>query len=1086
MLNLVLGRDWTANRDAILSRIACDVHSRKGNRILMVPELISHETERRLCMVAGDTSSRYAEVLSFTRLARRVADSMGSAAVECLDNGGRVVAMAAAARQLSSRLKAYAAVETKPEFLVGLIDGIDEFKRCCITSQDLQSAAMSTEGSLAQKLEELSLLMEAYDGLCSRGKRDPRDQMTWLLEQLEEGSFGEEHVFYIDGFPDFTRQNLAIIEHLIKVSPSVTVSLNCDCVDSPLLAFEKAGTTARQILQCARRAGVEVHIEVIPEKQDTLALVRSRLFQGSISAGSGKTVLTALRGESAYLECMDAAEHVMDLVAAGYRYRDITLVCTDMAVYEPLVDLIFHRFHIPVYRSGKEEILQKSVISTVLTALDAALSGFEQREVLRYLRSALSVLDLDICDLVENYCVVWGIRGQKWTVNWENHPDGLSGVWDETSRQLLAVLNEARYLAITPLQNLQKGFRDAVDLRGQVRALYAFLEDIRLEQRLSQLAQEMDDAGDNRSAQILNQLWEILLSALEQMHDVLGETRWDAEHFSRLFRLLLSQYDVGTIPPVLDAVQMGPVTAMRCHQQKHLIVLGAEEGKLPGYTGSAGVLTDQERVALREMGVPLTGGAMEGIQAEFAEIYGMFCGAEETIRVSCSGDQPSFVFRRLAELAGREQQIPRGSGFARADAFEAGAYLAQWNAEKEAYALQTLDAYRETCRRREFTLGTITAENVRRLYGSTLNLSASQIDRQAECRLSYFLKYGLRAKERKEATVDPAEFGTYVHAVLENTARCIRELGGFHKVSLEETLDIAHRYSDEYAAQRFSQLDSERMTYLFRRNLRELDMVVRELWQELKDAQFEPSGFEVNFGSADGLPPIAIPNSSMNAVLRGFIDRVDTWSFGGNTYYRVVDYKTGRKDFDYCDVFNGVGLQMLLYLFALRDSGDESLGDRPVPAGVQYFPARAPYITAEGRLSEEEAEKERKSLWKRRGLLLQDEMVLQAMEPGETPQRMCYTVRKDGSLSGDLADREQLKLLETYIFQYLGRMVEDIASGNVEPNPYTRGSSHNACAFCPYGAVCHEAQVEGRRNYQAMKPQRFWEEVEKEMKHHGR
>ena len=255
---------------------------------------------------------------------------------------------------------------------------------------------------------------------------------------------------------------------------------------------------------------------------------------------------------------------------------------------------------------------------------------------------------------------------------------------------------------------------------------------------------------------------------------------------------------------------------------------------------------------------------------------------------------------------------------------------------------------------------------------------------------------------------------------------------------------------------------------------------------ELKDALFEPAGFEVNFGGTDGLPPIPIPNGSMNAVLRGFIDRVDTWTHFGNTYYRVVDYKTGRKDFDYCDVFNGVGLQMLLYLFALRDSGDPSLGDRPIPAGVQYFPARAPYIPAEGPLTEENAQKERKSIWKRRGLLLQDETVLQAMEPGESSQRMCYMVKKDGSLSGDLADRDQLKLLEAYIFRYLGSMVEDIASGNVEPNPYTRGSSHNACAFCPYSSVCHEAQVEGRRNYQAMKPQRFWEEVEKEVKRHGR
>ena len=257
--------------------------------------------------------------------------------------------------------------------------------------------------------------------------------------------------------------------------------------------------------------------------------------------------------------------------------------------------------------------------------------------------------------------------------------------------------------------------------------------------------------------------------------------------------------------------------------------------------------------------------------------------------------------------------------------------------------------------------------------------------------------------------------------------------------------------------------------------------MVEELWQELKDSAFGPVGFEVSFGSSDGLPPIAIPNKSMHALLRGFIDRVDVWHTSGSSYYRVVDYKTGKKDFDYCDVFNGVGLQMLLYLFALRSSGDASLGKHPVPAGVQYFPARAPYLPAEGLLDDVTAEKDRRPHWKRKGLLLQDEAVLQAMEPGEQPVRMCYTIRKDGTYSGDLADRDQLKLLEQYVFHILGRMVEEIASGCVEPNPYTRGSSHSACTYCPYGSICHEATVEGRRNYKTMSAQRFWEEIGKEM-----
>ncbi|MGM9659767.1 MAG: PD-(D/E)XK nuclease family protein [Faecousia sp.] len=1085
MVHLLLGRDWTANTDEILRRIARDVRQRKGNRILMVPELISHETERRLCVFAGDTASRYAEVLSFTRLARRVSDTMGSAAVECLDNGGRVVAMAASARQLSSRLKAYAAVETKPEFLTGLIDAVDEFKRCCITSQDLLAASQQTSGSLAQKLEELSLLMEGYDGLCARGKRDPRDQMTWLLEQLEEGTFAQEHTFYIDGFPDFTRQNLAILEYLMQVSPEVTISLNCDRIDSNLLAFEKAGDTAREIYQCARRAGVEIQVEEVRPNPTPMNAVREKLFQGVIPTGEAKGILHICRAESAYQECLHAALRIRELVEQGNRYRDITVVCTDLPAYQPLVDLVFHRFHIPVYRSGTEEILQNSVIYTVLSAMDAAIGGFEQRDVLRYLRSALSPLDADTCDQVENYAVIWGIRGAKWTENWSGHPDGLSGQWDETSKKALTLLNEARLLAIAPLQRLRQGFRDAKNLRHQVLALYAFLEDIRLEQQLTQMAQALDDGGDPRQAQILNQLWEILLSALEQMYAVLGDTSWEAEHFSRLFRLLLSQYDVGTIPPVLDAVQMGVVSAMRCHRQKHLIVLGAEEGKLPGYSGSSGVLTDQERVTLRELGVPLTGGSMEGIQAEFAEIYGVFCGAEDSITVSCSGEQPSFLYRRLCVLAGGEAQADTSLGFAQADALEAGACLARWNAEDMARALHVLPGYGDTSARRAYALGTVEKQSIQKLYGTTLNLSASQIDRQAECRLSYFLKYGLRAKERKEAAIDPAEFGTYVHAVLENTARCIRDMGGFHQVSLEETLDIAHRFSQEYAAQRFSQLDSQRMTYLFQRNVQELDMVVRELWMELKESGFEPAEFEVSFGTGEDLPPIAIPNPAMHAVLRGFVDRVDIWNSGASRYFRVVDYKTGRKDFDYCDVFNGVGLQMLLYLFSLQDSGDELLGENPIPAGVQYFPARAPYLSAEGKLDGEAAAKERAASWKRRGLLLRDEAVLQAMEPGESPRRMCYTVKKDGTLSGDLADREQLKQLKGFVFRVLSDMVEDIASGNVEPNPYTRGASHNACAFCPYGTVCHEANVEGRRNYKAMTAQRFWEEVEKEMKHHG-
>ena len=1086
MLHLLIGTDWTANRREILGRISADVKDGLGGRILLVPELISHDTERRLCAAAGDTLSRYAEVLSFSRLANRVAEECGGPTPECLDNGGRVVAMAASARSLHSQLKAYASVETRPEFLTDLVNAVDEFKRCRISSQDLKAAAEQTEGSLAQKLEELSLLLDAYDGLCAQGKRDPRDMETLLLEQLESGTYGEEHVFYIDGFPDFTRQHLAILEHLIRVSPNVTVSVNCDVPGSGRLAFEKCGDTAARLIRCAKQAGVEVQVETVAPSGRVLHKVCNLLFQGKLPdpAAIGAS-LQVRQADTVYQECMGAAERVMELVRGGCRYRDISIVCADMPAYQNTLSLIFHRCGIPLYRSGTDDILQKSAISAVLSALDVVLGGFEQKDVLRYLRSVLSPLDLDLCDRVENYGILWGIRGSRWLKPWENHPDGLDGVWDEASQNRLEELEQARIVGLTPLEHLYRGFRQAVTVKQQVEVLFDFFAEIGLAERMAALASGLETAGDDRSAQILNQLWEILLSALEQLHDVLGHMAWDGQTFTRLFILLLSQYDVGTIPPVLDAVMAGPVSAMRCQEQKHLIVLGASEGCLPGYGGASGVLTDQERVKLRSIGVPLTGGSLEGLQAEFAEIYGVFCGARESIAVSWSGPQPSFVVRRLAEMAGGVSQWKPVFGTALAGNSQAGAYLAAWNAEDLAIRLGVEDAYRDICRRRDHTLGTIGTENVRKLYGSVLHLSASQIDRQAECRLSYYLKYGLRAKERKEATIDPSEFGTYVHAVLEQTARKVMELGGFHQVSLEKTMELAGEYADQYAKERFGQIESSRLTYLFQRNSQELDLVVRELWQELSASAFEPVDFETDFGGKSGLPPIDISGKTMAAQLRGFVDRVDAWKELGRNYFRIVDYKTGKKDFDYCDVFNGIGLQMLLYLFALAQEGQPILGDDPVPAGVQYFPARVPLLPSDGYLDDEEAQQQRQKEWKRRGLLLNDEAVLEAMEPEGAPKRLSVTRKKDGSISGDLADREQLKQLREYVFRILGSMVDDIASGHVEPNPYTRGGSHNACTFCPYGAVCHNAQVEGRRNYKAMSSQRFWEEIGKELDRHG-
>ena len=175
--------------------------------------------------MGGSSVSRYAEVLSLKRLSDRVAAFCGGAARAYLDKGGRLLNMASAAEQVSAKIKLYAAVLKRPEFLVDLVAMTEEFQSYCLEPQTLLEAAGRAQGQFAQKLQELGLLYEAYLSVTDQGAADPAGRMTRLEQQLLETDWGACRTFYIDGFSDFTGAEYRVLEALLRRSRGVFLTL---------------------------------------------------------------------------------------------------------------------------------------------------------------------------------------------------------------------------------------------------------------------------------------------------------------------------------------------------------------------------------------------------------------------------------------------------------------------------------------------------------------------------------------------------------------------------------------------------------------------------------------------------------------------------------------------------------------------------------------------------------------------------------------------------------------------------------------------------------------------------------------------
>ena len=1106
MLNFLIGRAGAGKTAALMREIKANMDRGERGSILLVPEQYSHEAERELCRVCGDRLSLHAEVLSFTGLARAVEQRCGGAAAPWLDQGGRMLCMALAMQGVGSRLRVYSDARRRSELQDLLLHAVDELKTARIGAEALQRAAADCPEALGEKLTDLALVLEAYDSVVANGRADPLDRLTRLAETVDAGALPPETRVYVDGFIDFTGQEREVLCAMLRRGITLTVCLTLDDLYSESEIFALSRRAARSLMAAAEELGQRVNVSALEsEDESALRFFAEHLFDYSaVRREDGESPIRLLRAGSMAAECEQAAALCLSLVRdGGCRWRDIAIAVRGFEDYRGTLESVFRLYGVPLYTAARSDLSAKPLPAMIACVYEIVRGGWALDDMVSYLRTGLAGLSDAECDELENYLFKWQLRGSAWTRarDWRQHPDGFGGEYTPEVEERLRRINALRRRVAAPLRAFEKAAREAETALGQAKALAGLFAELRLPETLSRRAEALQAMGREKSAAEHRQLWELIVGALEQCDSILGESAMDLEQFGRLFTLVLSKYDIGTIPVSLDRVTAGDFDRNRRRNLRHLIVLGASEDRLPMTEEGGGLFSPDERQRLLELDIELGPGGDSELWREFALIYYTLTLPSESLAMLCplvgrDGDalRPAFVFRRAAALFGLEEEhvdltdarmsAPAPALGLAAAALHGGdgreqaakAYFAETEPVRSAELRAAADLLR----------GSLSREGAARLYGKKLRLSASRVEKFSSCRFAYFCQYGLKARPYAPAGFLPPEEGVFMHYVLENVAREAGARGGFRGMTDEELCALADRFVEEYVHTQLNdfQEKSSRFVYLFRRLREDVRRIVLDTAQELRLSDFEPLDFELDFSEATDIPPIELGEDAEALSLIGVADRVDGWVHDGKLYLRVVDYKTGHKKFSLADVWNGLNLQMLLYLFTLSDGGRARYGRDLVPAGIMYVPARSPMLSADTRLDPDEALAARGKELRRSGLVLDDQALQEAWEHGG--QRY-IPVRLGKSAKDSLATLEQLGLLDKHIRRLLRNMAGQLRAGSIAADPYFRSQSENACLHCDYRDACRF--VDGRggekcRYIGKIDPENVWAMME-EAESHG-
>ena len=1046
-LTIWMGRSGSGKSTRLYDRLIS--HAQRGERaILIVAEQYTYEAEKALCSRLGGLLG--VQVLSFSRLCERVLQEQGNV-LPVIGGPGRRMILKKAALNHKSELKLFGRVAESRGFVQRMDDIIARCKQSGAAPEDLvRVAGTLPEGSqLRGKMEDIALLYGESEAFL-RDRYLTESDLWDRAGAALEGSFLTGTDLYIDGIDIPSHQLFLLLERLLQVCRTVTVTLRMDPDGADGALFAPDIRIYHRLRQVAERAGSPFLVEGCrrdkPKPPELKHLERHLFAQDEAVFPGPAPALSLWASADREEEAERCAQAVLELVRRGYRYRDVAIMVTDAGGYVSRVRRAFARKDIPLFYDATRPVTGHSAMDMVLSAVRFVQSG-SMEDALHVLKSGYAPCTVAEEEIFENYVLRYGLYGSSL-----GKPFAFGKVPAEAEK--------VRAALYPPLARLREGCQRGTTGEEKARAVYAYMEEVGLRDGLRAQGESLIAHGRPNDGELFSQVYSILSGLLSDIAAIWGRDPLSQKEFLGLLEEGAQSSAMGVLPGTADQVILGDFARTRTPAVPVLLVLGCNEGLLPSVHTDDELISDGELLLLKEQGLELWDGTEAMSELERLELYTAFNKAQERIVFSYSfsadGEElaPAPLLGRLQRLfpqvkaldARRSDPYPpdREGSFRRLvrelALYEREGFASDQLAAQRAYFAGD-EEYGPRLRRAEAAIrggispapfGRALAE---RMYGPAPSMSASRLEQFNRCPFAHYLKYGLKAKERPESKEEAADAGTFLHDALDAFLKLVKERGLSWTALTDED-------ADELVQEVMPPLVATHNDGIFLRDVRlrealflRIDAVkkcARSIVKQMQAGSYRPYETELAFGPDCSFPPLLLNTDDGRTVkLYGRIDRVDRSRDG---YYRVIDYKMGDRKFEPAKIAAGLSLQLPLYLAAVAGLEGEM-------GGMYYMPLSLP--------AAREGEEQRHVL---RGVTADSEGAVAALErhlDGRSEIVQGLRRNKDGKLSGNVCRQEDMGVLTREAVAVAERTIDHMRRGEAQVTPYK-----GACAWCPFLSVC--------------------------------